>query len=141
MCGFRFAALVGIMASLTQPTLATYSAGKGGQINFYTDASCTKYTGEADCWWDKTPHVGRTVPGGQDADCFSLNIPGNSLSINTAELWSEEGSTTSGQCYLYDGYGCTGNSVSSTYTPGKGQCFASRSDAGWLWKSAWCTTF
>lgn len=140
MVNSKLVSLLAVVACFTEPTVATYSAGKGGQINFYTDSSCSKYNGEAACWWNQSPYIGLEVSGGQTATCFSLNMPGNSLSINTADLWEESGTATKGQCFLFDGYGCTGNSVESTYTPGSGKCFASRSGAGWLWKSAWCST-
>ncbi|CAG9952225.1 unnamed protein product [Clonostachys rosea f. rosea IK726] len=140
MHSFSIITVIAAVAGLAQPAIATYQTDKGAQINFYTDKSCTKYTGEAACWWSKSPLIGRMVNGGQEAECFQLNMPGNSLSINTANIWSKAGSQTRGNCYLFDDFNCKGNSVTSNYVPGSGTCFGSRSKDGWLWKSAYCAS-
>ncbi|KAL7966030.1 hypothetical protein HDV63DRAFT_408036 [Trichoderma sp. SZMC 28014] len=81
----NFGYIAFMVASLASPIHATYSSGKGGQINFYTDTKCSDYNGEAACWWNKAPAIGLQYEGGGPGDCFPLNMPGNSQSINIAD--------------------------------------------------------
>jgi hypothetical protein len=140
-----------LMASLSHfahPSLANWTPVKGAQINFYTNTQCTAYNGEVAAWWDRAPRVGIYLRAGHDPDCITLNMPGNSLSINTAHLWpytttGTEPAATFGYCQLYDGFDCTGNMATSYYdnVSGGGTCQPSRSVDGWLWKSAKCEVF
>ncbi|KAH8121284.1 hypothetical protein LI328DRAFT_137684 [Trichoderma asperelloides] len=128
-----------MIASLAYPILANYSSGKGGQINFYKDTKCSQYNGEAACWWNKTPFIGLQYEGGGPGDCFDLNMPGNSQSINIAGMWTSGGGADGGGCTFFSGYGCDGaNQVWATYGSGSGTCLPARGSAGYLWKSAWC---
>lgn len=139
MGNFGYIAFIGVIASLTNPILATYSSGKGGQINFYKDTKCTQYIGEAGCWWNKAPHIGLQYEGGGPGDCFQLNMPGNSHSINIAGMWTSGGGADGGGCTFYSGYNCDGaNQVWATYGGGAGTCLQARGSAGYLWKSARC---
>lgn len=47
MGNFGYIAFISMVANMAHPILATYSSGKGGQINFYTDTKCSNYNGEA----------------------------------------------------------------------------------------------
>ncbi|EHK39365.1 hypothetical protein TRIATDRAFT_288158 [Trichoderma atroviride IMI 206040] len=96
MGNFGYIALISMVASMAHPILATYSPGKGGQINFYTDTKCSHYNGEVACWWNKTPFIGLAYEGGGPGDCFQLNMPGNSQSINIAGMWKSGGGADSG---------------------------------------------
>ncbi|KAJ7314962.1 hypothetical protein DFH08DRAFT_1040571 [Mycena albidolilacea] len=124
--------------------LANWSPGKGAQVNFYTDTQCTAYNGEVAAWWNQAqPLVGVAGSGATQAQFITLNMLGNSLSINTAALWgfstATEPARGSGFCTLWDGFGCTENTVPSYYnTTGQPDCQPSRSTAGFLWKSANC---
>lgn len=139
MGNFKYIALISMVASLTQPTLANYSPGKGGQINFYKDTKCSQYNGEAACWWNKAPVIGLQYEGGGPGDCFDLTMPGNSKSINIAGMWKSGGGADSGGCTFFSGYGCDGaNQAWATYGGGEGKCLSARGGAGYLWKSARC---
>ncbi|KAF7373888.1 hypothetical protein MSAN_00601100 [Mycena sanguinolenta] len=128
------------------PCLATWSSGKAAQINFYTDTHCSAYTGEAAAWWETSPEVGviGSTTGVARAQCITLNMPGNSQSINTAALWGYSTTTQpgadSGYCTFWDGYTCSGNAASSYYNVPSSYptCQPARSSAGYLWKSAKC---
>ncbi|KAJ6468877.1 hypothetical protein C8R45DRAFT_1105511 [Mycena sanguinolenta] len=128
------------------PCLATWTLGKAAQINFYTDTRCTAYNGEVAAWWTTSPEVGEigSTSGAARAQCITLNMPGNSQSINTAALWDYSTMTQpgieSGYCTFWDGYTCSGNAATSYYDdpPSYPTCQPARSSAGYLWKSAKC---
>lgn len=139
MGNFGYIAIIGMVASMAHPILATYSPGKGGQINFYTDTKCSRYNGEVACWWNKAPAIGLQYEGGGPGDCFQLNMPGNSQSINIAGMWTSGGGADAGGCTFFSGYNCDGaNQVWATYGNGAGACLPARGSAGYLWKSARC---
>ncbi|KAK6981105.1 hypothetical protein R3P38DRAFT_3464536 [Favolaschia claudopus] len=125
---------------------ANWSSGKAAQINFYTDTKCSAYTGEVAAYWNAFPNPGviGSTAGAAKAQCFTLNMPGNSQSINTAALWgfstSTEPGRASGFCEFWDGFSCDGNTASSDFGSGASlpTCQPARSKDGWLWKSAKC---
>ncbi|KAJ7274908.1 hypothetical protein C8J57DRAFT_1505649 [Mycena rebaudengoi] len=132
--------------ALAQLALANWTPEKAAQINFYTDAHCTQYNGEVPAWWLKSPLVGGigSVAGAARAQCITLNMPGNSASINTAGLWGYSTTTqpgiASGHCTFYDDFTCGGNQATAYYGTGSAlpTCQPARSKDGWLWKSAKC---
>ncbi|GKT45293.1 uncharacterized protein ColSpa_05474 [Colletotrichum spaethianum] len=127
-----------IVLQLANPVSANYETGKAVQINFYSNSGCSAYTSETAAWWTRSPRAGEYVNGGAAAECFALNMPGSSQSINVASVWKGSGAKTSGGCYLYDGYNCGGVTKYADYRSGSGDCLAARSSAGYLWKSARC---
>ncbi|KAJ7260695.1 hypothetical protein C8J57DRAFT_1600967 [Mycena rebaudengoi] len=129
-----------ILMVVAQVSFANWAPEKGAQINFYTDARCGQYTGEVAAWWNNLPAVG-VGSDGRDADCITLNMPGNSKSINTVGLWpasTVQPGTIRGHCSFWDGFTCSGNKVTSEYHPGSGFCEPARSIDGFLWKSTQC---
>ncbi|KAJ7683051.1 hypothetical protein B0H14DRAFT_3535441 [Mycena olivaceomarginata] len=138
-----------IFTALTHltPCLATWSFEKGAEINFYTGTQCTRYNGEADAWWNHRPFIADLASTtGADPECFTLNMPGNSQSINTAHVWEstifagETPGPSFGHCQFWDGFTCSGNTATSSFVPSppSGECLPARSPAGFLWKSAKC---
>ncbi|KAJ6544359.1 hypothetical protein B0H19DRAFT_1267638 [Mycena capillaripes] len=133
-----------ILSALAQLTLANWTPGKAAQINFYSDTVCTQYDGEAAAYWNQSPMVGTigTTGGAALAQCITLNMPGNSKSINTAAIWGFSTTTQpgpwSGHCTFWDGFTCSGNSATSYYPNGGPTCQPARSSAGFLWKSGKC---
>ncbi|KAK7038591.1 hypothetical protein R3P38DRAFT_2516544 [Favolaschia claudopus] len=125
--------------------LANWSPGKAAQMNFYKDSTCGAYVGEAAAFHNTFPEVGTigSTTGVARAQCFSLNMPDNSQSINTVAMWGysavKEPGQWSGYCTFWDGYNCEGNAKSS-YAPLSKipSCMPGRSKDGWLWKSAKC---
>ncbi|KAL0935982.1 uncharacterized protein CTRU02_208197 [Colletotrichum truncatum] len=132
------ALLAATALQLAQPVAANYESGKAVQINFYSNSGCSAYIGETAAWWTRSPRAGEYVSGGTGGDCFSLNMPGNSQSLNLASVWKGNGAKTSGTCQLYDGYNCGGTAGSGGYSGGSGNCVPARSSKGLLWKSARC---
>ncbi|KAJ7027549.1 hypothetical protein C8F04DRAFT_1189513 [Mycena alexandri] len=113
-------------------------------MNFCSDAACSEYVGEAAAWWTQTPLVGSIVStsAAARAQCLTLNMPGNSESVNIAGMWGYSETTQpgsgSGHCTFWDGYTCSGNGATSFYPNGGPTCQPARSVDGWLWKSAKC---
>lgn len=138
----NFGFVLTVMASFSCLTLANWESDKAAQINFYKDASCSQYNGEAAAWWTKHPLVGGigSTQAAARAECFNLNMPGDSKSINTAAMWAYQSSSTwSGRCDFNDGLDCSGaNWAGSVYPSGGTTCVAARSKDGYLWKSAKC---
>lgn len=134
--------LVGL-AFYTKFCLANWDYLEAAQINFYKDTECTQYHGETEVWYQ--PHDPPDVGSNNydDADCFQLNMPSDSKSINTASIWALGTGPLlkHGRCRFYSDYHCTGaENAESVYSPGEGTCLCSRSNngAGYLWKSARC---
>ncbi|KAJ7472211.1 hypothetical protein FB451DRAFT_1471523 [Mycena latifolia] len=134
-----------ILAAAAQVALANWTPDKAAQINFYTDTKCSAYAGEAAAFWTQSPLVGGigSTVGAARAQCITLNMPGNSQSINTAALWgystTTQPGTESGNCVFWDEYTCGGNSAVSYYGTGTSPtCQPARSKDGWPWKSAKC---
>ncbi|KAJ7280648.1 hypothetical protein C8J57DRAFT_1711710 [Mycena rebaudengoi] len=144
---FKYFAILTFIAQLPQLTLSDWRPGKAAQINFYVGGACAQYTAEMNSRWTSSPLVGGNRAT-TEAQCFLLNMPGDSTGINTATMWEE--STTSdtvepaqanGWCMFWDGFDCTGNTVSSDYVPEEaegGPCHSSWSKDGFMWKSAKC---
>lgn len=128
------------IAHLAQPSTAQWQAGKGAQVNFYRDTSCSQFQSSATAWWDRSPRVSDYRPYSDKPECLSLNPPGDAKSVNVAAMWRHDSAASSeGICDFYDGYGCTGYREQGSYYPGTGQCLAARSKGGnYLWKSALC---
>ncbi|KAF6819413.1 hypothetical protein CPLU01_13054 [Colletotrichum plurivorum] len=121
---------------LASPVSAGYENGKAQQINFYNNGGCSAYRSETATWWTRSPHSGRNWSS--EGDCFALNMPGASKSVNVANAWDDRGYASAATCFFYDGYDCKGVQASSTFQAGNGNCLNSRSSAGYLWKSARC---
>ncbi|CAH0051338.1 unnamed protein product [Clonostachys solani] len=138
----NLAAIAAAVLAVTQPAAAAPVDGMGLQINFYKSPTCGEPTGEAFTWWNKFPLTGRRGSTGpyKEAQCFSLNMPGNSGSLKAAAAYASQGGVTDGECWLYDDWGCKGNSKLIKSIGMQADCHASRSKDKWLWKSAWCTT-
>ncbi|KAH0427540.1 hypothetical protein CcaCcLH18_09605 [Colletotrichum camelliae] len=138
----HFSSNLGVFAAtvvhLFLPASASYESGKAVQVNFYSNSGCSAYTSETAAWWTRSPRAGENVNGGSAPDCFALNMPGNSGSLNVANVWKGSGAKSSGGCSLYDGYNCGGASTYARFQDGSGNCIASRSSNGLLWKSARC---
>ncbi|KAJ7477629.1 hypothetical protein FB451DRAFT_1396587 [Mycena latifolia] len=85
-----YLAILTAAAQLTPVCVANWTPGKAAQINFYTDTACTQYNGEGAAWWNQSPMVGGigSKAAAEQAQCITLNMPGNSKSINTAALWA-----------------------------------------------------
>ncbi|TDZ29686.1 hypothetical protein C8035_v004685 [Colletotrichum spinosum] len=133
-----FALLAASAMHLAQPAAASYEAGKAVQVNFYSNSGCSAYTSETAAWWTRSPRAGEYVNGGSAPECFSLNMPGSSQSINVANVWKGSGAQSSGGCDLYDGYNCGGTRRTAGFSGGSGSCLPARSSNGLLWKSARC---
>ncbi|KAJ7829192.1 hypothetical protein B0H14DRAFT_2810591 [Mycena olivaceomarginata] len=140
-CTSILAILMAILSQLAHLSLANWTRGKGAQINFYTDTQCTAYHGEVAAWWNRVPLV--AVEPAQ-LGCITLDMPGDSLSINTAAMWAYSAgmqpAEAAGYCVFYDGFECNGQSITvlSFYHLNGPGCQPSRSFGGYLWKSAKC---
>ncbi|KAK7062499.1 hypothetical protein R3P38DRAFT_2835468 [Favolaschia claudopus] len=139
--------------ALLPSCIANWSSGKAAQMNFYTDTKCSAYTGEAAAFYEAFPKVGVFQSTGEDnAQCFSLNMPSSSQSINMVAAWDSntafatvqpgEPGRRTGVCQFWDGANCAGKFVESYVGNGwqgaKPGCQPGRSTDGYLWKSAKC---
>ncbi|KAJ7457326.1 hypothetical protein FB451DRAFT_1509517 [Mycena latifolia] len=141
MPGLMVFAQFAILAAAAQVALANWTPDKAAQINFYTDTKCSAYAGEAAAFWTQLPLVGGigstvsllptlgygvgnlsggdcSTVGAARAQCITLNMPGNSQSINTAALWgystTTEPGTGSGNCVFWDDYTASTPTVNPT---------------------------
>jgi hypothetical protein len=136
----HFLSFIVTIAHLSQPSVAQWQPGKGAQVNFYHDTSCSQFQSSATAWWDRSPRVSDYRVYSDEPECLSLNPPGDARSVNVAAMWEHDsGASSLGVCHFFDGYGCTGSLKTGDYYPGTGQCLAARSESGnYLWKSARC---
>ncbi|KAJ7492965.1 hypothetical protein B0H11DRAFT_2277538 [Mycena galericulata] len=135
------------ISQLPPLSLALWAPGKAAQINFFTNDICTQYVGEVAAWWTMASLIGGPGPMAAQAECISLNMPSNSQSTATVDVWEPTNSTAStttwppyanGSCTFWDGLNCSGNEASSNSSQAHGLCLPARSENGVLWQSAKC---
>jgi hypothetical protein len=137
-------ALVAAVAYLPRFSLAIWLPGKAAQLNFYADTGCLQYTGEVEAFWTESPLVGETgsTSAAAPAECITLNMPGDTQTVQTAAMWQNSTTTEpgpgSGLCTFWDDYTCSGEEAVSNYVAASASCLPSRSRNGFLWKSAKC---
>ncbi|KAI7775686.1 hypothetical protein LA080_006469 [Diaporthe eres] len=70
----HFLSLVVAIAHLAQPSTAQWQAGKGAQVNFYRDTSCSQFQSSATAWWDRFSRVSDYAPYSDEPECLSHHV-------------------------------------------------------------------
>ncbi|KAJ7510986.1 hypothetical protein B0H11DRAFT_1036634 [Mycena galericulata] len=137
------------VSKLPPLSLSVWAPGKAAQINFYTDNDgCSQYVNEVAAWWTMADLIGGPGSMATQAECISLDMPSNSQSTNTADIWPPNTANTTtvppngiGACTFWDELTCSGNEAWSNYSQGHSSCLPARSQNGALWQSAKCLFF